>query len=574
VAGARGPLPIVVGVTGHRDLREEDVPQLRARVIATFDELLAQYPHTPLLVLSPLAAGADRLVARAAMDHVPPIPVIAPLPFENPEYERDFKEPEDLAEFRELYDRAKCAYFVGYVPGNDATTVVEHDARNKQYAQVGSYVARNSRYLIALWNGIASQSVGGTAQIVRFKREGRTDGFGPELGPLDRPEYGPVIQIVTPRAADPSALSAPAFSRSFLWPIRPQPPAAEDKDEPSDEDVTRKMHDRIDRFNADAVRGLGSAAVEMSSATILIASERLAKFYQRMTFGVLKGLYAAGLAATVAFVLYAHTAGHRRELLWAYIGISLLALAAYGAARFTEVQNRHLDYRAIAEGLRVQEQWQAAGVRETVADHYLRQHRGELDWIRSAIRVCRLLDETAARDELGDLTARRTRLQRALDEWIQGPNGQITFFTNRVRDSERLVRIFTVATWVSIALASAITAATVYFYDARGWPIDESPLWIAAIVAISIAAVLSGLLASYAEKRAYEIHVKRYRRMRSIFRQAGTALDEILSRVPFREEDYANAQRLMRDVGREALLENAAWVILHRERPMEFVQGG
>ena len=60
-------IPLVIGVTGHRDLREKDVPTLTDRVKAVFDELAAQHPDTPLILLSPLAEGADRLVARAAL---------------------------------------------------------------------------------------------------------------------------------------------------------------------------------------------------------------------------------------------------------------------------------------------------------------------------------------------------------------------------------------------------------------------------------------------------------------------------------------------------------------------------
>ncbi len=55
---ASGPLPIVVGVTGHRDLRQQDLPALEAIVKRLLQQLQATHPHTPLLVLSPLAEEA------------------------------------------------------------------------------------------------------------------------------------------------------------------------------------------------------------------------------------------------------------------------------------------------------------------------------------------------------------------------------------------------------------------------------------------------------------------------------------------------------------------------------------
>src|SRR5260370_266892 len=52
--------PLVIGVTGHRDLREEDREHLKNSVRKVFTELRKQYPSTPFVLLSPLAEGADR----------------------------------------------------------------------------------------------------------------------------------------------------------------------------------------------------------------------------------------------------------------------------------------------------------------------------------------------------------------------------------------------------------------------------------------------------------------------------------------------------------------------------------
>jgi len=55
----QSPLPLVIGVTGHRDLREEDRPILETLLRGIFADLKKQYPSLPLILLSPLAAGAD-----------------------------------------------------------------------------------------------------------------------------------------------------------------------------------------------------------------------------------------------------------------------------------------------------------------------------------------------------------------------------------------------------------------------------------------------------------------------------------------------------------------------------------
>lgn len=60
-------LPIVIGVSGHRDLRREDIPALRALVHKELLALKTAYPHSPFLLLSALAAGADQLCAEEAL---------------------------------------------------------------------------------------------------------------------------------------------------------------------------------------------------------------------------------------------------------------------------------------------------------------------------------------------------------------------------------------------------------------------------------------------------------------------------------------------------------------------------
>ena len=101
---SQAPLPLVIGITGHRDPRPEDREILEARVRAVFMEIQKRCPATPLVLLSPLAEGADRLAARVVLAcgaHL-----IVPLPMPQVVYEQDFQTPASLAEFRELLQRA------------------------------------------------------------------------------------------------------------------------------------------------------------------------------------------------------------------------------------------------------------------------------------------------------------------------------------------------------------------------------------------------------------------------------------------------------------------------------------
>jgi hypothetical protein len=84
-----GPLPIVIGVTGHRDLRSEDVPALEGIVRRILLEVRTSHPHSPLILLSPLAEGSDRLVAKVALEAG--LRLVVPLPLAHDLYEQDFQ---------------------------------------------------------------------------------------------------------------------------------------------------------------------------------------------------------------------------------------------------------------------------------------------------------------------------------------------------------------------------------------------------------------------------------------------------------------------------------------------------
>jgi len=71
-----------------------------------------------------------------------------------------------------------------------------------------------------------------------------------------------------------------------------------------------------------------------------------------------------------------------------FLGAALLVIGCYVARRLYQQRgyfDRQIDYRALAEGLRVQFYWSVAGLSQSVATHYLQRLRGETSWIRAAI---------------------------------------------------------------------------------------------------------------------------------------------------------------------------------------------
>jgi hypothetical protein len=181
-------LPLIFGVSGHRDLVASDVPELRRQLSRVFSSFRAAYPHTPFRLLTPLAEGADRLVAEVALAFE--IDLFVPLPMKQAEYEKDFATAKSLAEFRALLAMAKSRWEIP-MAGKAGT-----EGRTRQYAEVGELIVRDSHVLILLWDGEENRKVGGTAWVRK-----RREQWVRERADQTTFAYGPTIQVVTPRVS-------------------------------------------------------------------------------------------------------------------------------------------------------------------------------------------------------------------------------------------------------------------------------------------------------------------------------------------------------------------------------------
>src|SRR5215469_1464989 len=144
MVAADGAIPLLVGVTGHRDVAASHVDAARDLVTQRLRQLMRDYPHTPIVVLSPLAEGADRIVAEAALSLE--LELLVPLPISLEQYRQDFTTPESLAAFEALLARARSSFVVPH-----ASPAAHRDER---YAELGSFIAKTSDLLIALWDGL------------------------------------------------------------------------------------------------------------------------------------------------------------------------------------------------------------------------------------------------------------------------------------------------------------------------------------------------------------------------------------------------------------------------------------
>src|SRR5450755_2381734 len=98
-------IPLVVGVTSHRNIAASELEPIRQRVRDFFAQLKHDFPELPLVVLSALAEGGDQLVAEEAL--AAGARLIAPLPMPLQSYAGDFTDAASRAAFSALCQRAE-----------------------------------------------------------------------------------------------------------------------------------------------------------------------------------------------------------------------------------------------------------------------------------------------------------------------------------------------------------------------------------------------------------------------------------------------------------------------------------
>lgn len=147
-----------VGVSGHRFLA--DLESITAGVETALRRIEQAFPARALTVISALAEGADRLVARRILAR-PEAHLVVPLPLPQSDYMADFESPASQEEFLDLLVQAE-----------QVVTLPPASNRDQAYAAAGRYVLGHCDVLIAIWDGKPAQGLAGTSEIVALARAG------------------------------------------------------------------------------------------------------------------------------------------------------------------------------------------------------------------------------------------------------------------------------------------------------------------------------------------------------------------------------------------------------------------
>ena len=417
-------VPIIVGVTGHRDIRPEDRDALYSAVEKILLALREKCPHSGIVMLNSLARGADQLCAEAALRLSIPLTVVLPMAQE--EYEKDFS-GEELLRFRTLCSAAKECF-----AAPETEQAPPSPDRNFAYRQAGIFVAAHAHVLLALWDGKETAAPQcGTAETVRFALEGAYE-------PKNAIPLGgncPVWQVQTPRIGAEDA--ADAGKVRFL----------------GDEAAFEKVLARTEEFNRLAGqeekprRALLPADREPDECldrleTLYEKADALSLSFAERYRRLLAALAIVSTVITVAFLLY-----DEAELHWMILVCGAMLLLAWILQRRGKriaSHRRYLEYRMLAEGLRVQAFLRYAGRGGTVADILPWSAKTEAGWVAAALNACVAAGAPKVVHNIRDVWVEP---QRRYHEKAIGHSGRA------FRGSERTVNA---AMWISVLLYLAV----------------------------------------------------------------------------------------------------------------------
>lgn len=584
-----GRIPIVIGVTGHRDpVREPELERdrdLRAAVTRELVSLLEEYPHSPLLVLTALAEGSDTIVAEVAValardprrwtvSGVPRIGVAAVLPMPIESYATDFVDAGHEAHVMDLLRQAAVSYSLS----GAAKAADEAGGRRACYARLASYIVRHSHVLLALWDGRQGEP-GGTGDVVRWFRQGVPEEFYPERESFD------VL-----RAADGVRFVHLPVSRRGE-PTDAGPPPSPSRVEGSAELVLSQ----IEEFNRDsanskvAMRGTAAGSrqllglpsgTETSSWTpdadrlapfleVFAQSDALARRFRSRRRAYTFALFGLAFLALAAFECYSHLKAGP-WLLLTYLIAFLLSFSIVGHARSRKIENKFLVYRSLAEALRVQIAWSGGSVRASVADYYQPLHEDEIAWVRHSLKGLAVLARESS-EEAESRSAWRVRpLRWALHWWIKR---EVAWFNDRLdilhSEARRSKLGFHWGAWTGFGMAALLLVLESAHAVGLGVPVlPHGPILVAVVLLVAAGA----LAQAYGHQEALESSARRYRSALEVFRRAEIRVEQAIE-----ERDGMGVERAasaLRSLGRESLAENVGWLLLNRDHELHVKTGG
>jgi hypothetical protein len=607
--------PITFGITGHRDIVDQDIARAKKCIQKVFKSFRERYPNSPIVLITPLAEGADCIAAEMILDQDERCYLHVVYPYVQEEYKKSIG-----PEWREKFDALSShERVIDHVVLNSDIEGPTEEEKNQAYRDVGEFVAINSYVLFALCNTEPALKKGGTAEILEFRKRGCIDLLEVSDSNIRCAEEGLLYEIRVRRSYEKD-LPAPNENDDayYITPIVNNKNHAEEAKVALGLSHEKKKTRFIEKIKSYVQPGEQSITVaseleELNSCSLELisdfkasitnggpiperdwATENLYKIYDHENETSLStgDIYTQHLRGTSDKLASDFQAKYKRCLNWVFIlsiMIGLLhgfegllehlfwfeenpfikyifagiGLSVWYVAKKNGYKEIYESYRALSEALRIQEYWHQAGIKKIPADFFLSTQIGDNSWVRRALRTAWFMDIASLDSQSPSRQNLIQNIQNLDAIWVKD---QIKYLNKKIADFECKLKKFDQLNLVLGAITGVFFVLGREFIFSK---IEGVPLPLELINAISGSALIFlALSKGYCKMNAFDVLIKRYESSLHVYVQSENIHNELFKLDDaVAEANHINKeerlQGLYQTLGQSVLDEVADWYIVN-----------
>ena len=364
-------LPYIIGVVGHRNIVEESKEDASNHFEKILKRYKTKYPNTPILVVTSLAEGADQLIAEVAIK-VEGVFLGVLIPMGIEKYLETFSSDSAKEEFKKFCAKA---IFV-----RDTSIDMVYEDNSDAFRSNTRELSNNADLLIALWDGIASNQVGGTSDTLYYKLKKIHRPKNLTDVALNQKEFGSAIVIPVSRTGDQTKLV-----KKVPYSLKPVSLEETSIDEASDLLAVSKHNWNKLKFESQSPSLTYS---EILTKNALSLAEKMRKKFIVALLVILTSSFLTIVAIEI------QSRSTSKIISVATILVALSAFIIYQIVTKLEIKDKYHQFQAVAEAGEIQQLWSKVGIPEDVSDYFLTGINSSFDWMRSLVRTISFLDKS------------------------------------------------------------------------------------------------------------------------------------------------------------------------------------
>jgi len=499
-------IPIAVGVTGHRDIDTLQTDLISGIIAAELEELKKKYSESEIIMLNSLAEGADLICAEAAIKLG--IKMYAILPFDVEEYRTDFSS-DWLERFDNALTKAESVRITG-------SLLSDNSNRDECYRNAGIFAAEHSHILFALWDGKKGTPEGcGTSDIVYYVQHNMSDYLIKQI-------------CVDRKSADSGKMVLPSLKNIGT----------------EGDDGGFCINDILEKtnsFNGENHNPAQGPGTDIKS--VYDKADELSIQYQKKYMSAIKLLAATGVAMVLAFLFYDEL--DLRICLPVYALLLAEGTAVLASGRKRRIHEKYMNYRMLAECMRVQQVLSDTGIDCNAASFYPWTQNRDTLWIKKSVDSLTAL-EYKPEPAPGSLW---------IDEQLAYHERSLIKTENKYRANRRISWVITSLTVILVVIALFIE---LFGESLTDYEILRPQLKFVFLVLIGVLSASSLLLSLYYGKMNLDRKLSDHRNMIRLYKWGKQEI----------EENGLN-ENIIKHMVREEIMENGNWYSYTKENGLD-----